>query len=69
MIPNDRLVAMFAALDTDGRRYAELILQHEYDRVHRTRRPTLRVIEGGQPPARTPSRRERPMQSQARGAR
>ena len=54
MIPSDRLAAMFAALDDDGRRYAELILQHEYDRVQKMKRPALRAVGAG-PRAAAPS--------------
>jgi hypothetical protein len=40
---------MFAAIDDDGRRFVMAMLEYEYERVQRVRRPTLRLIQGGPP--------------------
>lgn len=45
-----KVLAMFAALDPDGRRYAMGVLELEYDRVQRARRPVLRMVRGGRAP-------------------
>jgi hypothetical protein len=49
MTQQERMAQMFAATDDDGRRYVMAILTHEYQRTQRTRRPILRVIQGGSP--------------------
>lgn len=51
MSPRERMAQMFDAIDADGRRYVLGVLQHEFDRVQRTRRPTLQLIAGGRAPA------------------
>lgn len=48
MIPNERLVAMFTALDDEGQDVVLDILAGEYERVQRTRRPALRAVGGSQ---------------------
>jgi hypothetical protein len=54
MIQQERFSAMFAAIDDDGRRFVMVMLENEYERVQRVRRPVLRLIQGG-PPVATPS--------------
>lgn len=51
MTTPERVAQMFAAIDDEGRRYVMAILQFESDRVQAARRPFLRLIEGGSPPA------------------
>lgn len=53
MIQQERFLAMFAAIDDDGRRFVMAMLENEYQRVQRVRRPVLRLIQGG-PPVATP---------------
>lgn len=53
MNQHEQMVQMFAATDDDGRRYVMRVLTHEYQRTQRTRRPTLRLIQGGAPAAST----------------
>jgi hypothetical protein len=45
----ERFAAMFAALDPDGHRWVMVTLEHEYERVQKSRRPVLRLIQGGPP--------------------
>ncbi len=47
MISQQRMVQMFTDLDDEARRYVLAVLQGEYDRVQRTRRPVLRLVQGG----------------------
>jgi hypothetical protein len=51
----EQMAQMFAATDADGRRYVMVILKHEYERTQRGRRPTLRLIPGGQPVTSAPA--------------
>jgi len=43
----EQMAQMFAATDDDGQRYVMAILTHECQRTQRTRRPVLRLIQGG----------------------
>ena len=43
----EQMAQMFGAIEADGRRYVLVVLRAEYERVQRTRRPTLRLIHGG----------------------
>ena len=47
----EQMAQMFAAIDADGRRYVMAVLEGEYERVQEARRPVLRLIQGGPPPA------------------
>jgi hypothetical protein len=50
MITLEPVAQMFAAIDDEGRRFVMVMLQFEYDRVQKLRRPALRLIRGGPPP-------------------
>lgn len=41
----DRLSQMLTALDSEGRHYVLAVLQMEYDRVQKSRRPVLRLVK------------------------
>jgi hypothetical protein len=45
----ERFATMFSAIDADGRRYVTAVLENEYERVQKLRRPVLRLIQGGPP--------------------
>ena len=47
MTKQERFAAMFAAIDDDGRRFILYMLEGEYERVQKERRPVLRLIQGG----------------------
>ena len=45
----EQMAQMFAAVDDDGRRFILRMLEGEYERVQKARRPVLRLIQGGLP--------------------
>ncbi|MFP5391629.1 MAG: hypothetical protein ACLGI6_08805 [Gammaproteobacteria bacterium] len=47
MSQTERMAAMFAAIDDDGRRFIMVMLEGEYERVQQARRPALRLIRCG----------------------
>jgi hypothetical protein len=50
----EHMVQMFAAIDDDGRSLIIDMLEGEYERVQKERRPTLRLIPGGSQPSTEP---------------
>ncbi|KQY00262.1 hypothetical protein ASD28_13140 [Massilia sp. Root133] len=51
MTQHERFAAMFAAIDDDGRRFILYMMEGEYERAQKERRPVLRLIQGGPPVA------------------
>lgn len=51
MTKYERVTAMFSAIDADGQDFIFCMLEAEYERVQRVRRPVLRLIQGGPPTA------------------
>ena len=49
MTQYERMAKLFAATDDAGRHFVMVVLEYEYERVQRMRRPTLRLIQGGPP--------------------
>jgi hypothetical protein len=47
MTQNERMAQMFSAIDAEAQRYVLVVLRAEYERANRSRRPTLRLIQGG----------------------
>jgi hypothetical protein len=43
----EQLTAKFAAIDADGRRYVLAVLEGEHERVQKSGRPALRLIQCG----------------------
>lgn len=48
MYRRNELTMMFEAIDDDSRSYVLAVLRGEYERAMRSRRPTLRLINGRQ---------------------
>jgi hypothetical protein len=51
MTRQERFSAMFAAIDAEGKDFIIDMLEGEYERVQKVRRPVLRLIQGGTPAA------------------
>jgi hypothetical protein len=55
MSQREQMAQMFDAIDGNGRRYVMAVLQGEFDRVQRARRPALQLVDNGPAAARAPA--------------